>query len=93
MGIKKLPKMAEATVNVPMERRVTVGTKVLVYPGPGEAEILAIVTKIDELTGLIVEVSFKDENKKEKFLEVKNKIVTLVPVFYQLFKWIKNLFK
>ena len=84
---------AKEQINIAADKRVTTGTKVLVYPGPGEDPILSIVTKVDELTGLIVEVVYKDQDKKEKFLSVKDKIVTLVPVFYQLFKWVKNLFK
>ena len=73
--------------------KIKLGQKVLVYPEPGVEPILAIVTAIDELTGLIVEVTYKDADKKNKILKVKTKIVTVLPILYSFFKMIKSWFK
>ncbi len=84
---------AKSTINIAADKRVKVGTKVLVYPGPGQDPIEAKVSEIDEITGLIIEVIFKDADKKEKAMKVKDKIVTLFPLFWSIGKWIKSLFK
>jgi hypothetical protein len=95
-GFKQFPQteVQEQTITTTKSmNKIKLGQKVLVYPEPGVEPILAIVTAIDEITGLIVEVTFKDADKKDKILKVKTKIVTVLPTLYQFFKMIKSWFK
>lgn len=70
-----------------------IGKKVLVM-AIGEDPIEAEITKIDEATGLILEVVFKDENKRKKYLDVKDKVIQYLPwalrVFNLIFGWFKT---
>lgn len=77
--------MVEKT-NINLENRVSVGQKVVVYPGFGEDPIEGVVNKVDEVTGIILEVVVKDKNKLTKILNVKKMVVYLAPTLFDLLK-------
>jgi hypothetical protein len=71
-----------------------VGKKVLVFSDKANTPAYeAFIRTVDEISGKIIEVVIKDENKEETVLQVKSKIIAIV---YELPGWIKfliNLFK
>lgn len=96
-GFKSYPsnkvEQSESLTLTKTMNKVKLGQRVLVYPEPGVDPIEAVISAIDPLTNIILEVTFKDENKKDKVLKVKNKIVTVLPMLYSFFKMIKSWFK
>ncbi len=83
----------KSQVQVEAHNLAKVGDKVLVYTEPGKDPILAIVDEIDHATGIILTVVIKDENKRNKILNVKDKIITFVPFLWSVFQVIRGWFK
>lgn len=55
-----------------------IGREVLVHQ-IGQDPLVGIISKIDQATGLILEVIVKDKDKLERIIEVKDKVVSLLP--------------
>lgn len=69
------------------------GNKVLIYTTPGQDPIEGVIHKIDTVTGIIISVIFKDGEKKDRIMNVKNNIVLAVPIFNVIIKLIRSLLK
>lgn len=70
-----------------------VGKKALLI-NVGEDPVEVIVSKIDVASGLIIEVIIKDENLEKRVLDVKDKVVVVLPwairFVLQIIGWIKS---
>lgn len=81
---------------VATERKATradIGEPVLVYQAVGEPPISAVIASIDETTGLIIQVIVKDQNKEDKILAVKTKVVLFLEKLPGFIEFLINVWK
>lgn len=67
-----------AKVAIPATRSDVNKTAVLAV-GPGQDLVEVIINEVDDITGIILTVVVKDENKRARIIEVKDKIVFVLP--------------
>lgn len=67
-----------------------IGEPVYVFE-PGKEPIEAKIAKIDEATGLILEVFITDPKLENKVMQVKSKVVVAIPTIIKLIKNWKSL--
>ena len=60
---------------------------------PGEDPVEVIITKIDQASGLIIEVVIKNDELEKKVLDVKNKVVVFLPWIIRLIMSLIDFFK
>lgn len=62
--------------------KADIGKQVIIPQGIGEDPLYGIITKVDELTGLVIEVLIKDPVRESYILNVKDKIVIAIKQAY-----------